>query len=240
MTVSPIRSVTELLSGNSYPGRGIVTGKSPDGKNAVIAYFIMGRSENSRNRVFVETGDGLQTAPFGAGKVKDPSLILYTAVRPVKNCLIVTNGDHTDTVAEGLEKGLSPEEALAGRTFEPDAPNYTPRISSVLAFGNEDFAYRMSILKSLDGGGVYAVRNHFCFDSVPGLGHLIHTYECDGNPLPSFCGEPRSISVPDSIDAFAEEVWNALDADNRISLYVRYTDMETRRFERRLINKNQK
>ena len=240
MTDSPIRSISELLSVNAYPGRGIVTGKSPDGKHAVIAYFIMGRSENSRNRIFVETENGLRTEPFDASKVKDPSLILYTAVHDLKDHLIVSNGDHSDTIAEGLKKGLLPEAALAVRTFEPDAPNYTPRISSVLTFGKRDFTYQMSILKCLDGGGKNAMRNFFGFDSVPGLGHFIHTYECDGDPLPSFSGEPRSISVPGSIDEFTGTVWNSLNAENRISLYVRYTDLETGRYECRLINKNQK
>ena len=238
MTISQIPSTSDLLSDNSYPGRGIVTGKSPDGNKAVIAYFIMGRSENSRNRIFSETEDGLMTEPFDATKVKDPSLILYTAVRRIQNHLIVSNGDHTDTIAEGLEKGLSPLEALSVRTFEPDAPNYTPRISSVLTFTDDDFSYQMNILKCPDGSGIHEARNSFAFSSIPGIGHLIHTYQCNGDPLPPFSGEPRTVLIPGNIDEFTESVWNSLNEENRISLYVRYTDLQTRSFERRLINKN--
>lgn len=238
MTVSLTHSVEEALSGNSYPGRGIITGKTSDGRNAVIAYFIMGRSENSRNRVFVEEDDRLLTAPFDEAKLEDPSLIIYNAVRTTANHLIVSNGDHTDTIAEGLKKGLSFSESLSERTFEPDAPNFTPRISSLITFKENDFSYQMSILKSMDASGMHAARFFYEYDSIPGYGHFIHTYQSDGSPLPPFCGEPDILSVPDDIDTFSENLWKALDADNRISLYVRYTDLRTRSFESCLINKN--
>ena len=252
MDIYKVRNFGDAVEGNRYPGRGIVVGQSCDGTKAVIAYFIMGRSVNSRNRVFVEKDGAVYTEPFDVSKLEDPSLIIYAAVRSFENHLIVTNGDQTDTVYEGLAAGKSFFEALESRCFEPDAPNFTPRISAEVVFGEgpdadaaegsaasaSAFKYRMSILKSADAEG--SACNRFGYDYAPkaGVGHFIHTYECDGNPLPTFQGEPERIAVPDDIDAFADEIWNALDADNKISLYVRYTDLASGECESRLINKN--
>ncbi len=239
MEIYKINNIAELIEGNSYVGRGIVVGKTPDAKNAVSAYFIMGRSANSRNRIFSEKENGdIYTEPFDASKVEDPSLIIYAAVRKFENKLIVTNGDQTDTIYEGLEKGKGFAEALESRCFEPDAPNLTPRISAMLTFDNSDFTYRMSILKSIDAGGTDCARYEFSYPSKPGLGHFIHTYVCDGNPIPTFQGEPERVALSDSIDEFTDSLWNALDKDNKISLYVRYTDLATGEVQTRLINKN--
>lgn len=238
MDVYEINDIAELIKDNSYVGRGIVIGKSPDGKKAVIAYFIMGRSANSRNRVFTERGGALYTEPFDPSMVEDPSLIIYAAMRRFENKLIVTNGDQTDTIYEGLKNGLGFAESLKSRCFEPDAPNLTPRISGMLTFGEGDFEYSMSILKSADPEGSACNRYTFDYPALPGLGHFIHTYIGDGKPLPTFCGEPERVAIPDSIDEFAEKLWSALDKDNRISLFVMYTDIETGIEEKRLVNKN--
>ncbi len=238
MDIYKINNIDELIAGNSYVGRGIVIGKSEDGKKAVSAYFIMGRSANSRNRVFSEKDGAVFTEPFDATKVEDPSLIIYAAIRSFENKLIVTNGDQTDTIYEGLKNGKDFAEALLTREFEPDAPNFTPRISGMLTFADDDFTYKMSILKSADKEGGACSRYTFDYPSVAGLGHFIHTYVCDGNPIPTFQGEPERVAIGNDIDAFCETLWNALDADNKISLYVRYTDLETGAEENRMINKN--
>ena len=239
MNIYEIKSMHQRLDGNTYPGRGIVIGKSADGKSAVTAYFIMGRSANSRNRIFTEKDGAVYTEPFDASKVEDPSLIIYAALRQYENNLIVTNGNQTDTVYEGLAAGKSFDDALATREFEPDGPNWTPRISGMLTFDGGDFTYKMSILKSGDAEGSFC--NRFGFHYVPkaGLGHFIHTYVCDGNPIPTFQGEPERVSIPNDIDAFTNEIWNALDENNKISLYVRYIDLETGKETCRMINNNQ-
>ena len=239
MDIYKVMSFKEAVSGNRYPGRGIVVGKTEDGTKAAVAYFIMGRSENSRNRVFTEKGGEVFTEPFDPSKVEDPSLIIYAPVRMYENCLIVTNGDQTDTVYEGLAEGKCFYRALGERCFEPDAPNLTPRISAMLEFGTDgDFVYSMSILKSADAEGSACNRYGYDYEPLAGLGHFIHTYECDGNPLPTFQGEPRRIKIPSSIDDFADEIWNALDEDNKISLYLRYTDLKDGSYEEKIINKN--
>ena len=238
MDIYKINDIGELLTGNSYVGRGIVIGKSGDGKKACAAYFIMGRSANSRNRIFEEKDGDIYTAPFDASKVEDPSLIIYAAVRTYENNLVVTNGDQTDTVVKGLQQGLSFNKALESRCFEPDAPNFTPRISGMLTFADGDFTYQMNILKSIDAEGSDCARYGFSYPSKAGLGHFLHTYVCDGNPIPTFQGEPERVVIPDDIDVFTDKLWNALDADNKISLYVCYTDLETCEKETRLINKN--
>ena len=241
MDTYKVMSFSEAVEGNAYPGRGIVVGETPDAKKAVIAYFIMGRSENSRNRVFSEKDGVIYTEPFEMSRLKDPSLIIYAAVRNVNNHLVVTNGNQTDTVADGLLAGKSFHESLESRCFEPDAPNFTPRISAELEFGDKaDFVYRMSILKSADAEGTACNRFGFNYTPLPGLGHFIHTYECDGNPLPTFSGEPTRVAVSDSIDEFTDEIWKSLDEDNKISLYVRYTDLLSGETESRLINKNER
>ena len=239
MDIYRIFSPEELLKDNTYPGRGIVIGRTPDGTKAVTAYFIMGRSENSRNRVFTEKNGEVFTEPFDAAKVQDPSLIIYAAIRSFENNLVVTNGNQTDTVIEGLQAGRTFSEALESREFEPDGPNFTPRISGMLTFGEGDFTYQMSILKSADAEG--SACNRFTYSYVPksGLGHFIHTYVCDGNPIPTFQGEPERIAVCDGIDEMTDRLWNALNEQNRISLYVRYIDLKTGAVENRLVNKNQ-
>ena len=239
MNIYKINDIKELIEGNSYVGRGIVIGKSADGKSAVSTYFIMGRSSNSRNRVFTMRDGVLYTEPFDASKVEDPSLIIYAALREDENKLIVTNGDQTDTIYEGLQKGECFSKALSKREFEPDAPNLTPRISGMLTFEDGDFSYQMSILKSIDAEGTDCARYTFSYPSKAGLGHFIHTYVCDGNPIPTFQGEPERVAIESDINAFTEKLWNALDEDNKISLYVRYTDLETGTFEDKIINKNQ-
>jgi len=222
--------------GNSYVGRGIVSGLSPSGQ-AVSAYFIMGRSANSRNRVFTVRDGAVFTEPFDASKVEDPSLIIYAAIRKFENHLIVTNGDQTDTIYKGLEKGLSFSETLEDRQFEPDAPNLTPRISSITDLNNG--SYEMSILKSADAEGTACNRFTFSYAPLPGIGHFLHTYVQDGSPLPTFQGEPERIVVPNDIDDFTDDIWEALDEDNKISLYVRFTDLESGEYEERLINRNE-
>ena len=238
MNIYEIKTLSERLEGNRYPGRGIVIGKTPDGKKAAIAYFIMGRSANSRNRVFTEKNGEIFTEPFDASKVEDPSLIIYAAVRSYENKLIVTNGNQTDTIYDGLAAGKSFSQALTSREFEPDAPNLTPRISGMLTFEGNDFTYEMSILKSGDAAGTFCNRYTFSYGASAGLGHVLHTYVCDGNPIPTFQGEPERVAMDDDIDAFTTDLWNALDAENRISLYVRYTDLETGEAQSRMVNKN--
>ncbi|MBQ8893351.1 MAG: IMP cyclohydrolase [Clostridia bacterium] len=238
MNIYEIKSMGERIAGNSYVGRGIVIGKTADGKKAATAYFIMGRSENSRNRVFTVKDGTVFTEPFDPSKVEDPSLIIYAALRRYENKLIVTNGDQTDTIWEGLKKGDGFAAALTTRAFEPDAPNWTPRISGMITFGEDDFTYEMSILKSADEEGTACNRYHFSYPALSGLGHFIHTYVCDGNPIPTFQGEPERVAIPDDIDAFTADIWENLDADNKISLYVCYTDLATGEAETRLINKN--
>lgn len=238
MDIYKIHDVAQLIEGNSYVGRGIIIGKTPDAKHAVSAYFIMGRSENSRNRVFTVKNGEVFTEPFDASKVSDPSLIIYAAMRKFGNSLIVTNGNQTDTVYEGLKNGLSFSAALLSREFEPDAPNLTPRISGILNFKDNDFSYEMSILKSSDAIGSGCNRYTFSYPSLKGLGHFIHTYVCDGNPIPTFQGEPERVAIPDDINEFASKLWNALDENNKISLYVRYTSLKNGEYEEVLINKN--
>lgn len=238
MDIYKINDIYELIKDNSYVGRGIIVGKSADGKNAVGAYFIMGRSANSRNRIFREKDNMIITEPFDPSRVEDPSLIIYNAVRWHENDLILTNGDQTDTVYDGLQAGLSFSKALESRCFEPDAPNLTPRISAMLSFADHDFSYQMSILKSIDAEGSDCARYGFSYPAKAGLGHFIHTYVQDGNPIPTFQGEPERIAVPEDIDVFTEKIWNGLNEDNKISLYVTYIDLETGKQEQRLINKN--
>ena len=236
MNVYEIHEIGGLISDNPYVGRGLILGKTPNGR-AAAAYFIMGRSANSRNRVFTEKGDDVFTEPFDETKCQDPSLIIYRAVARVRNHLIVTNGNQTDTIAEGLENGLSFAEALKSREFEPDAPNYTPRISGMLTFENGGFSYEMSILKSADDKGTACARFHFEYPALPGLGHFLHTYVTDGSPIPSFQGEPERIAVPEDIDEFTKAVWDALNEANKISLFVAFIDPASGEKESRLINK---
>ena len=238
MSIYDIQTPESLLAGNRYPGRGILIGKTPDGKKAAVAYFIMGRSANSRNRIFAEKDGAVFTEPYDASKVEDPSLIIYAALRCEGNHLIVTNGDQTDTIAEGIKAGKGFAEALESRCFEPDAPNFTPRISGMLTFGAGDFTYQMSILKSADAEGSACNRYTYSYAPKNGLGHFIHTYVCDGNPIPTFQGEPERIAVCDDIDEMTGRIWNALNEQNRISLYVRYIDLKTGAVENRLVNKN--
>ena len=232
--------VRTLIEGNSYVGRGIIIGKSEDGTKACFAYFIMGRSVNSRNRIFVEKGDEVVIYPFDESKVEDPSLIIYSPVRKIDNHVIVTNGNQTDTVYDAVKAGGTFSAALATREFEPDGPNFTPRIIGMLTFENYDFTYEMSILKSIDEQGSDCCRYTYSYPSKAGLGHFIHTYICDGNPIPTFCGEPERVSIPNDIDEFKSEIWNSLDSENKISLYVRYIDLNTGEAQNRMINKNVK
>ena len=229
------------LRENSYPGRGIVIGRTADGTKAAAAYFIMGRSENSRNRIFAEDGEGIRTQAFDESKLTDQSLIIYAPVRVLGTDTIVTNGDQTDTIFEGLKKGLTFEESLRSREFEPDAPNYTPRISGVMHVKDGVYGYEMSILKSNNGNPEACNRYTFNYENcVAGEGHFIHTYMCDGNPLPSFEGEPKLVAIPDDMDAFTEMLWNSLNEENKVSLFVRYIDLATGTYETRIVNKNQK
>ena len=233
------KSLAEELSSTTYPGRGIVIGKTPDGKKAAIAYFIMGRSENSRNRIFVKDGEGIRTEAFDPSKLEDPSLIIYAPVRVLGNKTIVTNGDQTDTIYDLMDKQYTFEQALRTREFEPDAPIYTPRISGVLHFDNGSFNYAMSILKSNNGNPKACNRYTFAYENpVAGEAHFIHTYMGDGNPLPSFEGEPTLVDVPDNMDDFADLVWNNLNNDNKVSLFVRYINIEDGSYETKIINKN--
>ena len=229
----------QYLQGNSYPGRGVLLGRCAHGQHAVIAYFIMGRSTNSRNRIFVEEGDGIRTEAFDPSKMEDPSLIIYAPVRVRGKDTIVTNGDQTDTVYDLMGEGKTFSEALMTRTFEPDAPNYTPRISGIVHLTDGDFNYELSVLKSNNGDPAGTRRFTFQYDTPEnGLGHFIHTYEGDGDPLPSFAGEPREVTVEGDIDSFTDLVWNALNEDNKVSLFVRYIDTETGTYETRIRNKN--
>lgn len=238
MNIYEIAELSELLSTNTYPGRGIVIGKSEDGKSAVFAYFIMGRSENSRNRVFTEKDGAVYTEPFDYAKVSDPSLIIYAAIRKIGNKLIVTNGDQTDTIYDFLAKGEDMRAALRTREFEPDSPNFTPRISGVIDFSDGDFSYDMSILKSADAEGTACNRFFYEYSAISGLGHFIHTYVTDGNPIPTFQGEPERVKIPSDIDLFTKNIWDNLNENNKISLYVSYTDLASGESETRLINKN--
>ncbi|MDD5944766.1 MAG: IMP cyclohydrolase [Clostridia bacterium] len=238
MDIYKINDMGELIKDNEYVGRGIVIGKTADGKKAAVAYFIMGRSENSRNRIFKEEGEDITIYPFDASKVEDPSLIIYSPIRKLDNKLIVTNGDQTDTVYDFVKAGKTFGEALETRQFEPDAPNFTPRISGMLTFADGDFRYDMSILKSMDAEGSECARYLFSYKSMNGLGHFIHTYECNGNPIPTFQGEPERVAVPNDMKEFAEKIWNNLNSDNKISLYVRYIDLADGSTESVMYNKN--
>ena len=232
-------NLAEELRGNAYPGRGIVIGRTPDGKKAVTAYFIMGRSENSRNRVFVEDGAGIRTQAFDPSKLTDPSLIIYAPVRVLGNKTIVTNGDQTDTIYEGMDKQLTFEQSLRSREFEPDGPNYTPRISGIMHIENGRYNFAMSILKSDDGDPQSCNRYTYAYENPKaGQGRFIHTYMHDGNPLPSFEGEPKVVAISGEIDEFAKVVWENLNPDNKVSLFARYIDIETGIYESRIINKN--
>ena len=227
------------ISSTTYPGRGIIIGKSCDGKNAVIGYFIMGRSENSRNRIFTAEGKDLKTEAFDQSKLVDPSLIIYAPVRTLDGCTIVTNGDQTDTVKDFILEGKTFEDALRTRTFEPDAPNFTPRISGIVELSDGSFSYKLSILKSNEGRESSVLRYFYEYSQpVDGEGHFIHTYRCDGDPIPSFEGEPVSVNIEGDIDTFTNNVWDALNADNKVSLYTRFINLETGEFEDRIINKN--
>lgn len=232
-------SLEKELKENAYPGRGIIIGKSKNGKYAVTAYFIMGRSENSRNRVFVEEGTGIRTEAFDPSKLSDPSLIIYAPVRVLGNKTIVTNGDQTDTIYELMDKQQTFEQALRTRTFEPDAPNYTPRISGIMHIENGGYNYAMSILKSNHGNPDSCSRYTFSYNNpAAGEGHFIHTYMGDGNPLPSFEGEPELVEIPDDMDAFTEMLWNSLNEDNKVSLFVRYIEIASGKTESKIVNKN--
>ncbi|WP_281525876.1 IMP cyclohydrolase [Intestinibacter bartlettii] len=232
-------SLANELNSNTYPGRGIVIGKTKDGKKAVTAYFIMGRSNNSRNRVFVEDEEGIRTQAFDPSKLEDPSLIIYAPVRVLGNKTIVTNGDQTDTIYEGMDKQLTFEQSLRTREFEPDAPNYTPRISGIMHVENGKYNYAMSILKSNNGNTEACNRYTFAYENpVAGEGHFIHTYMHDGNPLPSFEGEPKLVKINGDINEFTNMVWTNLNEDNKVSLFVRFIDIETGEYETRIVNKN--
>ena len=236
--VYKIGNIGDLIKDNSYVGRGVVIGESENGKNAVFAYFIMGRSENSRNRIFKDRGEEVTIYPFDESKVEDPSLIIYSPVRRAGNSVIVTNGDQTDTVYDFLMKGKTFEEALETRCFEPDAPNFTPRISGVLDFKDKGFTYKLSILKSADEKGSACSRFFFSYPALDGVGHFIHTYVTDGDPIPTFVGEPERVKIPSDIDEFTDSIWNNLNENNKISLYVRYINLEDMSITNRLINKN--
>lgn len=232
-------SLEQELSGNAYPGRGIIIGRTPDGTRAVTAYFIMGRSQNSRNRIFVEDGDGIRTQAYDPSRLEDPSLIIYAPVRVLGNKTIVTNGDQTDTIYEGMDRQMTFEQSLRSRTFEPDAPNYTPRISGILHLGSGSFNYAMSILKSSCCDPASCQRHTFTYECPKaGEGHFIHTYMHDGSPLPAFEGEPKLISIPDDMDAFTDLIWNSLNEDNKVSLFVRFIDLASGTWQTRIVNKN--
>lgn len=270
MSIYDVTKFDELVKGNSYVGRGIIVGKSADGRKAVTAYFIMGRSVNSRNRVFIKTEDGVMIEAYDPTKLEDPSLVIYSPVRTYKNYLIVTNGDQTDTVYDhlkawdeelegkreffaGVTDRLAEEKlayavldnafeiGLSTREFEPDGPNWTPRISAVMKFDNNaDFSYKMNILKSADAAGTACNRFTFDYKALPGTGHFLHTYNHDGNPIPTFTGEPERVEIPNGIDEFTDIIWNGLDENNKVSLYVAYVDLQTGDRETRIINKNQR
>ena len=225
-----------LLRGNPYPGRGIVLGMTPDGKSSVAVYFIMGRSANSRNRVFAEEPDGIRTQAADPARMEDPSLIIYHPVRQMGRGLIITNGDQTDTIRDFLEKGLPFEQALRTREFEPDGPNWTPRISGLLS---PDGSYKLSILKAADEAGTGCLRQTFEYPGQPGLGHFIHTYKCDGDPIPSYEGEPTLVAIEGGIDDFTASLWEHLNEDNKVSLFTRFISLESGKAETRIVNKNQ-
>ena len=236
MNIHLTGSLTEKLSSNTYPGRGIVLGMLPDGKTSVAAYFIMGRSVNSRNRVFMEEPDGIRTEAFDPSKLSDPSLIIYHPVRQIGRSLIVTNGDQTDTIRDFMERGETLEQALRTREFEPDGPNWTPRISGLV---QPDGSYKLSILKSADPEGSACTRHFFEYPALKGVGHFLHTYETNGDPIPTFFGEPERVALDGDIDTFTAAVWDNLNEDNKISLFVRFTNVETGEFQQRILNKNQ-
>lgn len=238
MNIYEVKSIGTRIHGNEYVGRGIVIGKTEDSSKAAIAYFIMGRSENSRNRIFKEEGENVTIYPFDESKVEDPSLIIYSPILVSGDDTIVTNGDQTSTIYDFLQDGKTFEDALSTRCFEPDAPNLTPRISGIVNRIENDFKYKLSILKSGDANGSVCNRYTFDYEPIAGMGHFIHTYVCDGNPIPTFQGEPERVTIPNDIDEFYEDIWNNLDANNRISLYVRYIDLKTGETENRMINKN--
>ena len=236
MNIHLTGSLTEKLASNTYPGRGIVLGMLPDGKTSVAAYFIMGRSVNSRNRVFMEEPDGIRTEAFDPSKLSDPSLIIYHPVRQLGRSLIVTNGDQTDTIRDFMERGETLEQALRTREFEPDGPNWTPRISGLV---QPDGSYKLSILKSADPEGSACTRHFFEYPALKGVGHFLHTYETNGDPIPTFFGEPERVALDGDIDTFTAAVWENLNEDNKISLFVRFTNVETGEFQQRILNKNQ-
>lgn len=233
-------SLEQELKNNAYPGRGIVIGESADGRYAVTAYFIMGRSANSRNRIFVTEGEGIRTQAFDPSKLEDPSLIIYAPVRVLGNKTIVTNGDQTDTVYEGMDRQLTFEQSLRSREFEPDAPNYTPRISGILHVENGSYSYAMSILKSNHGDASSCLRFTYAYENpLPGEGHFIHTYMHDGNPLPSFEGEPKRVAIDNDMETFTDMLWNSLNEENKVSLFVRYIEIATGEYRTKIVNKNQ-
>ena len=234
MNVYETHDLAALLAGNPYPGRGIVLGKTADGRQSVAAYFIMGRSENSRNRVFVKEPDGIRTQAYDPAKLADPSLIIYHPVRQMGRGLIVTNGDQTDTIRDFLEQGLPFEQALSTREFEPDGPNWTPRISGLLS---PDGSYKLSILKSADAEGTACARYTFAYPGLAGVGHFLHTYVTDGSPIPTFQGEPERVAIPQDMEAFVDTLWKTLNEDNKISLFVRYTDLATGEYRQKIINR---
>ena len=229
------QEVSEVLQGNPYPGRGIALGAAPDGEHAVLAYFIMGRSAGSRGRAFVKNGDTLAISMLDGGRIADTSLILYTPVFTLERAVVVSNGDQTDTIRAALASGGTLEGALSTRRFEPDMPHYTPRISGLMNF-DPKFSYKLSVLKAGDERGEACIRETFDYEPLPGTGHLIHTYQTDGAVLPSFSGEPRAIAIPDSLDEFARELWSSLNLENKVALYVRYTDIRTFSYEDRIFN----
>lgn len=233
-------SLKQELENNAYPGRGIVIGLTPDGSRAVTAYFIMGRSSNSRNRVFVTEGEGIRTQAYDLSKLEDPSLVIYAPVRVLGNKTIVTNGDQTDTIYEGMDHQLTFEQSLRSREFEPDGPNFTPRISGIMHIEDGRYSYAMSILKSNHGDGSSCIRHTFAYETpLAGEGHFIHTYMHDGNPLPSFEGEPKLVEMMDDMNAFTDMLWNSLNEENKVSLFVRYIDIATGQYDTKIVNKNQ-
>ncbi len=237
MNVYQRDSMRDLIKDNSYVGRGIVIGKTEDGTRAAVAYFIMGRSENSRNRIFKEEGEDVMIYPFDETRVEDPSLIIYAPIRKLDNKLIVTNGDQTETIYDYVAEGASFEAALESREFEPDAPNWTPRISGMLTFEENDITYKMNILKSADEAGTACNRFNYSYQAIAGVGHFLHTYMGDGNPLPTFTGEPERMAIPNDIDEWTKEIWENLNEENKISVYVRFVDLKTGAVENRMMNK---
>ena len=238
MSVKGLNSIKDLLSSNTYPGRGIIIGKSEDGKNAMIAYFIMGRSENSRNRIFERFDGGMRTKAFDESKLEDPSLIIYNPFLQNENIDRITNGDQTDTIYNFITDGKTFEEALMTREFEPDHPNYTPRISGIIYYADNTFNYSLSILKSADGNPEVCNRFFYRYDPRAGIGHFIHTYECDGNPIPSFYGEPEVVILPNTAEELADIVWENLNKDNKVSLFIRSIPLDGGRPTEIIINKN--